>query len=168
MALIVRENKTDYIESPEGFWRSVCIDAVDLGLRQTAHGLKPRVKLVWEIEESMEDGQPFIVMQTYGKSLHKQSNLRKMLESWRAKKFNDEELAGFDLDRLIGVPCQTQITHAPREGGGVWANVTAVAPLSKGMEKLVPRGKYIRVQDRPKTDDPQNGESHEDNDSPVF
>jgi len=38
-------------------------------------------------------------------SLSKKANLRGILEGWRGKQFTEEELKGFDLSKLLGMPC---------------------------------------------------------------
>ncbi|MHA1379626.1 MAG: hypothetical protein ACTSRG_14730 [Candidatus Helarchaeota archaeon] len=45
-------------------------------------------------------------------SLHAKATMRKFLESWRGKKFTKEELEGFDLQKILGKPCQLQIIHS--------------------------------------------------------
>jgi hypothetical protein len=43
-----------------------------------------------------------------------------------------EELAGFNLRRLIGAPCLLNIVHVEK-GGNTFAEIRSIAPLPKGM-----------------------------------
>jgi hypothetical protein len=47
-------------------------------------------------------------------------------------------LKGFDLDNIIGKPCQVNIVHVVNKQGKTVSKISAVLPLSKGMEKPQP------------------------------
>lgn len=151
MAIIVKAG-ADFIPAPDGIKNAVCVDAIDLGMVTGQFGPKHCLKLVWETEDKMQDGKPFIVQRRYGASLHEKSTLHKDLKSWRGQAFTAEELKGFDIEKIIGKPCQLVLVHSEKEGQ-VYCNVSAIAKC--GATKLEPSGKYIRVKDRPK--DQQNG-----------
>jgi hypothetical protein len=142
----------EFTPAPEGLHSAVCVDVVDLGMQPNKFNPeKPqhKVRLVWQIEETdPENNKRFIVSQMYTLSLHEKASLRKDLEGWRAKKFTAEEGKGFDLEKLLGVPCQVQIIHNVSETNGkTYANVQAIVPLGKGMQRLAPV-EYTRVCDR--------------------
>lgn len=137
--------RQEFIPAPEGVHNAVCVDFVDLGIVNGQFGPKAMVKIVWEIEEPMEDGRPFTVQKRYSASLHEQSNLCKDLKSWRGKPFTSDELKAFDTENLIGVPCQLVVAHNEHDGS-VYANVENVL---KAVKKLKPTGKYVRQKDRP-------------------
>src|SRR5689334_6354597 len=126
----------DFAPAPAGTHAAVCCDVIDLGMLEVTFGGKTKsqhkVNIVWQIEELRDDGKPFNVRKRYTLSLHEKASLRKDLESWRGKAFTAEELAGFDLEALIGVGCMLNIIHKEREDGGTpWANVTAIMKLVK-------------------------------------
>ena len=52
---------------------------------------------------------------------------------------------GFDIENLYGINCLIGIKHEPdkKDASIVYANVTAILPPTKGMEKIVP----IRARD---------------------
>src|SRR6185369_175718 len=75
------------------------------------------------------------------------AKLRKDLEAWRGRIFTFDELAGFDLESVIDVPCLLSVVHRQGSKGGKFANVGAVMKLPKGMHAFVPRD-YVRVKDR--------------------
>ncbi len=72
--------------------------------------------------------------------------MRKDLESWRGRKFTQQELQGFDVETIIGVPCLLNIIQEDK-GGETYANVASIMRLPKGLPALKARD-YIRVIDR--------------------
>lgn len=152
MPLVVsRDSSQNFTPAPPGAHPGVLVDVVDLGLQEvTFQGktkIQPKCKLVWEIEAKQENGKPFLTQKRYTLSLFDRAALYKDLKAWRGgKEFSEEELKGFDLERLIGVPCLLFIAHEERDGK-TYANVTAIS--KPGAVKLTPSGTYIREQDRP-------------------
>jgi hypothetical protein len=139
------------------------------------------VQLRWilEAEPALADGRPHMAVRQFGLSLSEQSHLRPFLEAWRGQKFTDEQLEGFDLEVLIGKPCQLQIIHTKKEGV-TYGNVQGAFPLGKGMLRLEVPKDYVRAQDRPDYRPPIVNESRnipastlddsfdvEDNDAPF-
>jgi hypothetical protein len=97
---------------------------VDLGTTDQEYkgvtSKKTRVHLSFEITDSvdpstntvmMDDGRPFGAWKTYTASLFEAAALRKDLESWRGKSFTEEELAGFDISKLIGCTAKIEVGH---------------------------------------------------------
>ena len=136
--------------APSGLHQGVCVDVVDMGVLEVTYAgqtkRQHKVRVVWQIDQDMESGKPFIVQKRYTLSLHEKATLRKELESWRGRVFTDEELAGFDLEKLLGANAQLNIQHA-NKNGEIYANVVSIVPLGRGMQKIEARG-YVRVQDR--------------------
>lgn len=155
MAIIVKAPETKYTPAPEGVWQGVCCDVIEHTDVETPWGLKDMVEVRWQLEE-LDDAnvdregnpRPYMVTRRYTASLDRRSNLRRDLESWRNKKFNGEELAGFDVEVLIGVNCQVQVQHHLAENGNTYANVVAVLPAPKNQPKLRVSESYVRVKDR--------------------
>lgn len=162
MSIMAKENRREWTPAPEGLHCAVCCDVIDLGLVKTEWGDKPKVRLVFELGLFSEDGteqfspdfpdedRRYIVRRDFGLSLSEKSTLRPFLESWRGRKFTKEELAGFDLERLIGVNCQLQIIHNITDQGRTFANIQAAVPLGRGMEKIHVSPDYVREVDRAK------------------
>jgi hypothetical protein len=151
MSLIVKEPESNFVPAPGGLWRAVCVDVVDLGPMPNNFGKppSPMVRLVWELEEKMEDGRPYVASRMYKQSLHEKSSLRKDLQTWRGKSFTADELKGFDLEKLLGVNSQIQIMHKlSTDGTKTYANVTGIMPPAKGLPQLQPSESYVRHQDR--------------------
>jgi hypothetical protein len=135
----------DFDPIPEGSHIAICDMFVDLG-KQEATGkyagkIEHKIYLRWQIPELRlsyeKDGVqfegPMSIGSKYTLSLHEKSGLRKVLQSWRGKAFTPEELKKFDVTTILGVACIIAVTHAPKEGGGVYANISTVQGLPKGM-----------------------------------
>lgn len=149
MSIWARKPKSEFTPAPEGLHQAICVDVIDLGMKDTLYGIKHKVRFRWQLEDRDESGHRFFVQQDYTLSLHEQSNLRKHLESWRGRQFTDAELDGFDLETTIGANCQIQIVHNETSKGGIWANVQTIVPASKNMAKMQMES-YTREKDRPK------------------
>lgn len=149
MSIVAKDSGGDFKPAPAGLHPSVCVDVVDLGMVDGQFGTKHKVRIVWQIEEEDDEtGKRFIVSQMYTLSLNEKAKLRHHLEAWRSRPFNAEELKGFDLEKLIGVNAQVQVVHATKDSK-TYANVAAVVPLAKGMNKMTVKD-YVRVKDRAK------------------
>lgn len=141
----------DFDPVPEGTHLAVCDMVVDLGLQQTHFGVKHKVYLRWQIPalrlQYEKDGEnidkPMSAGAKFTLSLSEKSNLRPVLQAWRGKAFTPEELKKFDITSVIGAPCMITITHSPKEGGGVYANVGAVAKLPAGIPAPSLEGELI-------------------------
>jgi hypothetical protein len=152
VSVVARRPQKQYAQAPEGLYESaVCVDVQNLGLVQSAWGTKHKVRIVWQLDAIDEvHGRRYDVARLYTLSLHERAALRKDLESWRGKKFTDIELdGGFDLEKLLGVNAQVQVSQEIADDGTTYSNVTAVLPPRKGAPKLVPLD-YVRAKDRQK------------------
>jgi hypothetical protein len=152
MAIYAKSGAT-FVPAPAGPHSAVCVDVVDMGMVKTNYQGGPpkeqhKIKLVWQIDCRRDsDGAPFQVMAWYTCSLHEKAKLRKHLESWRGRPFTPEQLAGFDLETLIGAPCQLGLIHREKSGS-TYANVETIMGLRRGDTALKPDG-YVRVCNRP-------------------
>jgi hypothetical protein len=157
MAIMARGKSKDFTPAPEGLHRAVCVDVVDLGMLETDFGKKHKVYISWQLEERMEGvGKPYLVSKRYTLSLHRKSALRPDLESWRGKPFSDEEVEGFDLEKLIGANCQINVVHN-KTADGTYANVSAIVPAVRGSAPLKAQD-YIRVCEREGYEAPEGEE----------
>ena len=149
MAIIVKRTR-DFKPAPAGLWPAVIIDVVEHPDVETAWGVKDKVELRFQLEESFldENGnpRPWLVSRHYTANLNKNSHLLRDLESLFSRELTREEIAGFDAEQLIGKQCQVQIKHNKREET-TYANVEAVLPPAKGQSVEAEPG-YVRIQDR--------------------
>lgn len=134
-----------------GTTQAVCCAVWDLGLQKTTYmgeeKIQHKIIIAWEITEKINapeseyHDKPYMLNKKYTLSLGDKANLRKDLESWRGIPFNENELkSGFDLEKLYGVNCYIGIKHEPdrNDPSKVYANVTAILPLPKGVAKITP------------------------------
>jgi len=154
MAIMVSDSGGggDFSPMPQGNHVAICNMVVDLGLQRTVsqmYGEKikrqvyvrwetPDERISWTDKEGNEREGPRVIGQIYTASLHENAKLRGDLESWRGRPFTQEELAGFDISKLLGVPCMVNVTHAERNGK-TYANVAAVTPLPKALRENPPK-----------------------------
>ena len=75
---------------------------------------------------------PRVIGNRYTASMSEKANLRKALESWRGKKFTDDEAERFDVSAILGKPCMLMITQTTK-GEKVYSNITAIGGLPPGM-----------------------------------
>ena len=141
-----------------GTTQAVCCAVWDLGLQKTTYmgeeKIQHKIIVAWEVTEKINapeseyHGKPYMLNKKYTLSLSEKANLRKDLESWRGLPFSEAELKnGFDLEKLYGVNCLVGIKHEPdrKDPSIVYANITAILPLTKGTEKITP----LRTRDEP-------------------
>ncbi len=171
---IVASKGASFVPCPAGSHVSVCCDVVDLGIVKTQYKDKVKAQhkifIVWQTPEKNDEGKYLTVRKRYTLSLHERSTLRKDLESWRGRAFTEEELNGWDVENVLGVPCMLSVVHAA-VNGKVYANVAAIMKAPKGISAPEIDPSYVRVQDRPKDDGevpPESGEwSATDDDVPF-
>lgn len=143
MSIIAKEKGGDFKRCPPGTHIAVCNLVADLGLQQTGFGPKHKVYIRFELPhertEYERDGQklegPMTIGANFTVSLSRKATLRGMLESWRGRQFNKEELEGFDLVNVLGAPCQVSVVHETGNNGDMYANIKAIVPLPKGMQR---------------------------------
>lgn len=145
MGLMASDTGGDFIEqAPAGNHVAVCYQIIDLGMKtqewegkqRTVH----RVRISWELaEELMADGRPYSISEYYTLSLAQAANLRAALESWRGRPFTPEELQGFDLKAILGVPCMVNVIHEPSKKypGRIKAIVSSITPIPRGLTRPV-------------------------------
>lgn len=136
-----------FLIPPPDVYQAVCFNVWDLGLQtNNFNGVegKPlhKVLIGWEIEEKIPTGEyagkRFCIYKKYTLSLNAKANLLKDLVSWRNKPFTDEEKAGFDLERLVGVNCQISVIHNAGKNGNVYANISSILPIKRGTLPMKP------------------------------
>jgi len=123
---------------PEGNHLAVCYEVIDLGTQTNVwQGETKRQRKIWigweTHDELMEDGRPFVIGMKYTFSSHEKSTLRQHLESWRGKRFNEEEIVKFDIRNVIGQGCYLNVIHVEK-GDRTYANIGSIAALPKNTE----------------------------------
>jgi hypothetical protein len=144
--MLVSETSGSYELAPVGVYSAVCVRLINMGMQETSYGLKHQVHLAFEIDEKMEDGRPFLMMQNYTMSLNEKARLRIDLQAWRGRAFSAEELKGFDLKSVLGKPLQVSVVHS---ADGQYANIGSMMPLGRGMMPITPSGGLIYINSLP-------------------
>ena len=130
-------NDKKFENPPAGTYGAVCIKVIDLGTQQvTWEGdtkYQRKVFIQWELDELMEDKRPFVTGRKFTVSMHEKASLRAFLKSWRGRDFTEDELKGFNPQKLIGAPCMLSLVQS-----GDYVNVASAAKLPKGMVPLKP------------------------------
>lgn len=132
----------DFVPPPSGTFPAVCTRFIDIGTQQTTYQGQTKhqrkIVLTWELmdnDNKMEDGRPFTISSRYTWSMHEKSTLRKLLENWRGKKFQESDFGegGFDIKNIVGKPCFVTVVHNDK-GDKTYANVGGVVSIPKNYE----------------------------------
>ena len=142
MPAIPKPNQSNFLPAPNGPNPAVCIKIIDLGTQDGDYkgkkNRKRKMSIGFEMfsDERMTDDRPFIVSKTYTWSMSDKSGLRKDLESWRGREFNDADFdakTGFQINAILGKPCLLNIKHETKADGNVRAHIDSISRLPKGM-----------------------------------
>tara|TARA_E500000318_G_C3526986_1_gene198864 strand:- start:401 stop:997 length:597 start_codon:yes stop_codon:yes gene_type:complete len=129
--IVATTGASEYPKVPTGVHNARCVRVIDLGTQRNDYGgnitFKRQVLIIWEIPDQMSNDQPMTISKFYTLSLHEKSNLGMDLTSWRGRPFTEQEKEGFDITKLIGVPCQINVMH--NDSGK--EKVSSVMPLGK-------------------------------------
>jgi hypothetical protein len=107
-----------------------------MGKMATLH----KVWISWELPEETrvfdekKGPQPLIISMEFTLSMHKKSNLRQTLASWRGKDFTEEEAKAFDVSKLIGAACMLNVIHKPgvADPTKMYEKIASITPMPKG------------------------------------
>lgn len=150
---IVAKKESTFTPAPEGQWRAVCCDVVDLGMVKTEWNgttkTQHKIRVVFQIEEiNPENNKPFLIQQRFTLSMHEKAALRKFLESWRGKSYTEDQAnQGIDVELMVGQNAVIQIAHTNRNGN-TWADILSIMKPMRGQKPLAVMD-YVRVVDRP-------------------
>lgn len=154
--MMIKQNDSNFSSTFEpvsaGTHSAVCVMLVDIGYQPGYEGRPqhkvyiafdiPAERAQWTDKDGKEHEGPKRIGSTYTHSLSEKSTLYKHLSSWRGKPFTDSELGGFDLSAIIGKPCLIAVTHK-QDGDKLYANITAISPLMKGMAPAKPETELL-------------------------
>lgn len=145
MAIIAKNDGKEFVKIPPGMYQSVCAFVVDIGTQQSIYMNRTitshQVVICWELDLKMTEGEnagkPFMISKFYTLSLFAKANLRKDLVSWRGKEFTEDELKGFDLEKLIGANCYLNIIDVEKMDGTTRSQIASINPVPAGTKKLL-------------------------------
>lgn len=120
-------------ENPKlGMHQAVCVDDIDLGEVETKFGKKPRIRLMFLLDQKRSDGEPMVIGRTYGATLSPKGDLRRDLKSWRGGDLSPDELKDFDTKILVGVQAQLNITEFQKGDGTPGTQIETILPPVDG------------------------------------
>lgn len=136
MGRYAKSSGGEFQQCPAGTHVARCIKLIDLGTQHGEYQGKPtrreQIVVQWEVPGETIDTesgpQPMIVSKFYTNSLGEKANLRGDLETWRGRQFTPDELAGFDLMKILNAPALINVIH--NDAGN--ARVKGVMALPKG------------------------------------
>ena len=128
---------------PTGLTIGTCIKVIDLGTQERKYNEKTKnerkILVMFELpKHRIEiDGKdlPMAISKKYTLSFNRKSTLRKDMEQWYGKKFDDKQIeasGGFDPSKILGRPAQIMITHNVTQTN-TYANIEGLMPLADGM-----------------------------------
>lgn len=148
MAFVATKPESNYTPPPAGMHVARCYRLIDLGTQPKSYQGQPKgearkIMASWELlgEDRMQDGKPYTISKSWFLSMHEKAALRKDLESWRGKPFNDEEERSFDVSKLLGAYCLINVIQEQGNDGNTYTKIGAITPLMKGMPKPEPVNK---------------------------
>jgi hypothetical protein len=158
MTIIAKSSEKEFetIPLPEaGTTQAVCCAVWDLGMQESTYKgevkLRHKIVIAWELSQLIEvtgseyNGLPYMLSKTYTLSLYENAALKKDLESWRGKAYTSDEIEkGIDIEKLYGINCLLGVTHVSgfKDPSKTYANVSAILPPTRGMNKLIPVRKF--------------------------
>lgn len=121
---------------PAGPQAARCSRIIDLGSQASEYEGKKtmarKLLVTFTLAEQRSDGEPFTISRRFTASLAEKSALRAFLQQWRGRALTEEDMAGFDLRRLLNAPALLNLIHTSRSGKD-YANIASISPLPKGM-----------------------------------
>lgn len=129
---------------PAGLTIGRCYRVIDLGTQEKKYKSKVdycrQILIDFELPSHMMEVEtdegvkmmPMSASKKYRLSFNAKAALRKDMENWYGKKFNDkdiEQAGGFDPSKILGRPGQILIEHSD---DGQYANITGLMPLAEG------------------------------------
>lgn len=125
--MILTDTGADYEPIPTGVLRAVCVNFFDIGLQRNLDGNPAhQCVILWELEQTKKNGEPFLVTRRLTASLNEKATLRGLLESWRGRPFTADELKKFNSDALIGINCRLNLVEKIKGGGKRTVDVESV------------------------------------------
>lgn len=144
MAIIAKNTGGgDYAPMEAGMYVARCVQMIQIGTiteiingeSKTQHKVRLGFEFPTELKVFKEENgeQPYMLSKDYGLSMHEKATLRNHLETWRGKKFTEDEAKSFDVTKLLGVPCTINVIHkVAKSNGKTYAEIGSISPLMKG------------------------------------
>jgi len=141
MPVVVKNNGSGGEKPPAGMHQAVCSRVYDLGEQEGFQGkIQHKIAILWELEARKEEGEyaghRHVFTRTYTASLSEKANRRKDLEAWRGRAFNEDELNGFDVEKLVGVNCWLNLVDHTTQNGNHTVRMASIMPPKNVRDKM--------------------------------
>lgn len=130
---------------PEGQFVAQCVDTIDLGEKVEKYQDQParlthKCVLVFRTGQvNQETGEAQDIAREFTVSMGEKANLRAFLESWRGKKYTEEQVEeGVPLHKLANQFALISVGHNKGANGKTYANIVTVAGVPEMMRKALP------------------------------
>ena len=174
--MLLEKPSANYKPAEEGVTQAVLCDVVDLGFQEDIYNPGEQVhklKLMFQTEETTEDGVPFVVGTYPTKaSLDSRSNLTKIIKALLGRELSQEDYTmdpetkklKIDIYEVLkGKNAMVEIKHREK-GDKVYANVVDVSQMpTKIKDRLTVSEDYVRVKDRVSKEEDDQSENDDDN-----
>ena len=133
VSFIVSDNGSNFTPVPIGVHKAVLVEIIDLGTQESTYNgetkRRHKVWLKWELADlEMADGKPMTIGHRYTLSFHEKSALRKHLQQWLGRSFDEAEIKlGYDFSTHLGMGCTLVVSHNTK-GNKTYANIDAISP----------------------------------------
>lgn len=131
---------------PAGAYHVVCIDVIDLGMKQTKFGPKHKVAIRFTAGlREEEEGKLLFVQEQFTMSMNQKAHLRKFVEQWAGQRFTEQQAKTFDLERLVANGALVNLVHEDSaDGERTYCNIGAIMPPQNPDEVPVLPSDYDR------------------------
>lgn len=142
-------NRNNFPEMEPGLYLAICYSIVDIGEQENKmyNNTSRQIVMTWEFpDERVEvNGQmlPRAQSMFFTLSLNERARLRGFLENWRGRAFTAEELAGFDVGKVLGAPCMLNMVERVRPDGSKHTVIGGVSRVPKGMTVPLPENPLV-------------------------
>lgn len=130
--------------APAGNHAAICVSVVVIGTVPTKYKghdkMQKVVRLGFELPlkkhvfNEAKGEEPFVVYKEYTLSMGDNSNLKKMIDSWRGEKLTKEEAKKFNIVKLLGCECMCNVVVKTSESGKQYNDVATVTPVPDGLD----------------------------------
>lgn len=123
---------------PEGTFAATCVDVIDLGKKVDQWAGKPKIQAKCALvfvsgKINPETQEPHDVSIEFTVSMGDKANLRRFLESWRGKKYTEEQAKiGVPLHKLANQPGMITVEHHESKSGRKYGKILTISPLPEG------------------------------------
>ena len=135
-----------------GTYTAICVHAIEIGEQMTtfqgSKSYKNQVlycfELVGEFIEINGEKQPRVLSKTFNipkNQKSENSGLRKFVESWKGKKFTNDEWLEFDTNDVVGQECMLGVVL---NDTGEYSNIDSVVGMPKGFSAGSPISELIK------------------------